>query len=1215
MTVFQEKGVYSGGVMTLNVLSDNEATLDLSPYLVHLYNDDITGIGETQFPGVGKRIYITNGTVFAISTPREATKAPTYNIQTTGGTGHVWIYYDEIKKDIALSGNTLLPNYDPGPITNVGPPPNTVVFGLLIIKSGGSLIDGAPGGAARLMLNTDFRTEAYLARTSNPSDAKYFYHDGQRFIGGELNVPLANQAVMTEVIQEESLSTFGGEYFLTIAQQAEQVVKGYTQDPFGINESRIDFFDSKHIWRQQLNYTTYHTKEDAISYPPGDVGGVVAYRRVFSSAGDVHNKLVRVLIHKQTGEPEIFLSDEVYTANDYHVVAVSAGPLNESNDGLSPTGVLALSDITWDLPSSLTTLNTVLTTEARGRSSREPSGFYNEFDIVPSATENAVSVPELVGNIDGFMFTHPANGVDLGAAPSGVGATQEDFVFLQLTKKYTPEIQLEGRLRAVQGLSWTSDPDGFNSPLVTAWLDGESSPSAFQFTYIPEKGHYQALGVEDGFEYYALPLAWVHRFNQNNYGTANFNGGVGRPDNKTFNNIDIEEILTVAPTINTHRDKHEILQNGIRQVLEGSLRTSFEAGAYSGVLSTQPFQQDHLGASTTGGTKIGDLDGGRRLWSNNLSKVETIGAGFEALVGENRDYAEYNNANHSVTIKIPVSSQGRSEIVKDINGQPLGVTIQWCENGLPLQIQEPWELGTDPENDDSLILATTYIGDATGLFPDNVTNAGTPPKFVVNFQIRHLEPKGFTKPASELISALRGDNEGKDDYFALAPSTANNPTYVKDLPDVDPTAGGTPIYGGSGVTCGSTTYYPELFIERYGPNTKGYAHRIVLPHLGSNVSLTPYSIDDIITTSDVLLGDSTPTDYQLLCLLDVTDKNGRSLFVRDIEWTPGTPGDCTMPGTFKVYTEVVPTDEVLFFHFGMEGNQLDYNAGSLEISNLTKAEAEGAEVASSEGITYYCYEDPGDVETGAVFFGFSSFAYNIGAFAEIPGGASTVWVPVKVRGFNSSLFEIETKYTYRDYDSLGLTALQKQAFEDDGDGHMRIIEGSCLKFSFLRGLVEGGSVNSTIVLKYKYSASPFRPYDITKPARLAHDGFMVLSTDGVANEGASDYAPVSERFPVVQGINVIGTDTESSPVGINPTWAYQQVKEWASAGAPMKLDGSYCWSLFTKPGTGLAVWATIIRQGMKLLLFIYEVRDGVFLVSSADQAFVAEFRYNMRELP
>lgn len=1156
MPNFGQRGIYSGGAVTKGISPDQN--IYISPYILNLYNNTNEGVGESYENGVAKKISIFFGGLPEGTVTDQDTKAPSYQINTGGSPGSVWIYYDESKHDIAFSATSLA---------------NVVTFAKVSWTLPLTMDNVSIDTTYVASPNNPNRTESNLIEVEDPHKAKHLYFDGQKFIGGRLNRALINMSIVMEAMQEESLSSIGGDFFLTLMSTAD----------LQSNANIVTISPVRHISRgPTYKYKVFQNKENL------DLGSNIALRRTFASASDVNGDNLYVVIHRVTGELSIVkASTEIanYDLNTTHyLVARTIAP---QVAGVL-TGVTNLNQLQWEIVNNAAGLNAVkekLTSYIRGVSH---SGFFNTFDVQETNIPNTIFVPDLYGNISGESFFTFGNNLTLTAPP--VSGSRQDFIFLQVTKKYTPDIVTYATVRFASDIDYSTNQDPFASANVKALLDDDLTLGNV-FTYNNE-GFYQSFGNAGTSEYLAIPIAVVHRFNDSPYSTGNLNGASlgSRPDGKVANMIKSTEILRTA-IFNNSLELNKVLQESINRILTSTLDSALEKSLGSlDSYSKAPLQVDFLG-SYGYGTKIADLDGARRYWSGNPSS--SIPMGFQFTFNQAFTYP-YGNFSYNIatsesvlTLRVPASSQDNAEIDTDITGQPLNVKVQWASDGTDVDLIGIWTPSFNASGD--LVNIVTINLNTTSI--NYTAHAFGNAKINVSFNVKYTSKNTLTRPPLTLFKAQVNNLDGKDNHYCIASSASIVATETHILNKSSSRL----------TTVNSINYRDSLYVDRSGPNRKNYGYLLKYYSAGNGLTNTPYLIQDTysINTGDFPLFGGT---YKITGLVNAFRLDGTPIGIKQAIWDVANT-------QFKVFlSEPISTTEPIYFTLGLEGKQIDLNYGSLEISNLTNAEViEGLTTPAAEYLRYSYFDVPNNIG-GHPIFGFSSIADKMIMYVESSTiGLGLVSVPVQVEGFSKSLISIKTVISTSTYNAL--TTEQKTCYEINGGplGGYRLATGRVIRFSLLRAI----NTTDTIVIPYLFGASGFKPFDTTKPAKFLHSGTILMTTDGTANEGSTIYSPVSMRLPIVQDVSVIGIDTPSQ-TGIHPANQFQQTGVYINPGTPVTFDGSISFSMYVEKDTGVIAFISLIEQDHNIYVFVYQVREGQLVFTNPDQAFVSHLVERVR---
>jgi len=320
------------------------------------------------------------------------------------------------------------------------------------------------------------------------------------------------------------------------------------------------------------------------------------------------------------------------------------------------------------------------------------------FQAVGASNTLQVSGP-LLANVNGWLVRvtntgiAPGNQLDLGAGPAGAASKRVDFVLLEVWLRLlsaapstvgkspaariwrngnvkvspaddlvvnfpddildvnvgsetTKRVQVQYRLRVVQGVDLFSYPDGMSDPLIVARTvppnaatpDGAVPPALYPYQNQDANGDtglWRAglgdatsasdLGTVDGFMY-AIPFAAVFRRNTTAFAkNSNHNGGIlspgpsDRPDGLFHNVIVLDDVADLRRLVASESwSLPEVLQRNLRLMLDNQLRTEWEETPNGGgVWGHSNLWADEIGpVDTPGATLIGDFDAVLRRFSD-----------------------------------------------------------------------------------------------------------------------------------------------------------------------------------------------------------------------------------------------------------------------------------------------------------------------------------------------------------------------------------------------------------------------------------------------------------------------------------------------------------------------------------------------------------------------------------------------------------------------
>ena len=321
-------------------------------------------------------------------------------------------------------------------------------------------------------------------------------------------------------------------------------------------------------------------------------------------------------------------------------------------------------------------------------------------------TSNALRIPNLLALVNGWTIPvihtnsnagsgQNVNQLDLGAGPAGAGAQRTDIVVLEVWRRLiapapsgdgkspsgliwllgnvklgatddaaldlpddlidahvgaetTKRVQIQYRLRVIQGVDLFTYPRGLDDPSVVAHsipaaaLAPDGVATVFGYAnmgaVLGDHGLWRAgdgnplntLGTVDGFMY-AIPLMAIFRRNTaafakdtNNNGGVAFPGPSDRPDGLFCDIIDARDVADLRIGVSpTGWNYAEVLEKNVNLILDDSLRSEWISTAPQGGGNDGHtiFWADELSVDTPGAQLIGNLD--------RVSRTFTDRAGFE----------------------------------------------------------------------------------------------------------------------------------------------------------------------------------------------------------------------------------------------------------------------------------------------------------------------------------------------------------------------------------------------------------------------------------------------------------------------------------------------------------------------------------------------------------------------------------------------------------
>lgn len=432
-----------------------------------------------------------------------------------------------------------------------------------------------------------------------------------------------------------------------------------------------------------------------------------------------------------------------------------------------------------------------------------------------TADLNTLAMPALLAHVNGWVIpiihtgVNGANKVSLGAGPAGVGAKRTDLVVLEVWRKLldttadgksptgriwangnvkvpsasdailnyvddmldgvvgaetTKRVQIQYRLRVIQGVDVFAYPAGIDDPTVVANTvpasAGSPDGTATAFPYANQSpndaGLWRAgdgvptngLGTVDGYMY-AIPLAAVFRRNTaafakntNQNGGVAFGGASDRPDGLFHDVIDERDLADLRRGISLGgaSEYQEILEKNFGGLLDNALKTEWgQFGVGGGQEGHTMLAADEIGVSnanggdgstngdTPGANFIGEFDYTRRRFSDRvIYEVMTVQvspgtaavstAAWQAGTVVTLDPTQLAPYPHSA-FNFPAFAPANTRIVDVLRARVIGQAAgkSYCEVGVP----------TDPDTAAYPITTVTGLGE----FPiaSVVITLGAPP--------------------------------------------------------------------------------------------------------------------------------------------------------------------------------------------------------------------------------------------------------------------------------------------------------------------------------------------------------------------------------------------------------------------------------------------------------------------------------------------------------
>lgn len=218
-------------------------------------------------------------------------------------------------------------------------------------------------------------------------------------------------------------------------------------------------------------------------------------------------------------------------------------------------------------------------------------------------------------------------------APDAVNLT-DDLIDPTYALESNARVQIQYRLRVIDGVDVISYPDGLTDPTVFAnsvsdftGPGADGAATAYNFAAVPGDGGLwragtgdavsaAAIGSVDGYMY-AVPVCAVARRNTGvfdkdtnlNGGTLIVSGTSSRPDGLFSDQVVAEDVLDLRRGL--ARDFQEVMDKMVQQALDNTLSTQLEISV-AGPAGTSFLAREDVGS----GTSFGFSDGVRRHFSD-----------------------------------------------------------------------------------------------------------------------------------------------------------------------------------------------------------------------------------------------------------------------------------------------------------------------------------------------------------------------------------------------------------------------------------------------------------------------------------------------------------------------------------------------------------------------------------------------------------------------
>lgn len=254
---------------------------------------------------------------------------------------------------------------------------------------------------------------------------------------------------------------------------------------------------------------------------------------------------------------------------------------------------------------------------------------------------------------------------------------QDDLTQPDINATTSYRVQVQYRIRVVEGVDFSSHPEGLTDTIVKA-RGGASSASTWTYQrdledkglFVAGDGSSQAqsdLGNVDGYVY-AIPLCKVHRRNSAAYSMTNPNGSSSsllnspmsdRPDGLFYDEVALRDIIDLRHLVNPDMDMSGLLEHNFDLLLRRNLNTEYgsDPSIDSQIQGTEMLTVD--GYSVADQSGVYDLpfdpDNLRRDYSGE-SREHQIMFSFEASQSLTEGAVIYNAVNFQISVSLPPGS-------------------------------------------------------------------------------------------------------------------------------------------------------------------------------------------------------------------------------------------------------------------------------------------------------------------------------------------------------------------------------------------------------------------------------------------------------------------------------------------------------------------------------------------------------------------------------
>lgn len=986
-----------------------------------------------------------------------------------------------------------------------------------------------------------------VAESKDPIRPEQYYHNTMDFSDARFNDPLVSFGIMGNVLQGESRARLGSSYAYSTLR-GDDIVPGTNSVTFKPFEVFIrERHDGQDVYRH------VDTKqEEVLTFP--------------NFAIDWTNCTIHVGMHPETGAlvADKNIQPRVTLADDSEVVAVPLAYVNV------PAGAVGMADLQFVVVSDSTGNNLQTGTEVWSHQLAHPSGFVKPFEVTIPEALNSIQTVDNGLFIQGVLVKADADVVNLGPAPA-LG-DRLDFVYAKVRRVLYPTVpqdgsfytQLAGSGYAVMQVEFmTVHGVPHNRVDEIMRLPVETFPELGWDPAAEGDGSYTKTDISSfGGRSWAVPVMFLSRFSKDEgYTVATPWGGTGRPDGKTHDRVHLDEVELCAPVVrlNSAVSDARILGEAMDAVLRGE-PTQMARGGVSGYpspFSKHPLQVDALSIDPVPGAHmLTPPNGLRRQWTAQprpywMSTSFDVKGNLEAGDYSN-GFAVYDHDARELTLHMPTGT------ILHLQGGEGGVpeiSLRWTHNGLDVVIEPipqeggpalPFVVSSDRK---SMTLRLSNAGGSG--FP----NAETVLRAVVAVKVISLRDTHLKETPAEL---LRAEWNG-------APAIIANEMVALDY-----------VQGIAG----------EHIVMPIGHTEKGEASTLLLRQ-------TAAADTKVFTFATSYEGRAVHGIQQV----DLLGEDGRPVSTRAIAQQRFVGGNLEV-----TLFDTVPANAGIEAHVALAGRIVNVRPDVNGIYEFGEAMMVTGQ-ASGGDIHHVVLRAPAIPSAG-------EFATLLGAFAYVNDNdylntsfgvlVDGEMFPAVVSGFGTNMMTVSLSISAADH---GMMKGNKANWHVAPSGRYVLNQGVQFQVPcLLSAALEAGD---DFQFFYKGSALGFHPVSSADEFEIVHRGYVIASSDSIANQSDSHLSPIAERFPLTRG-GMYAPDITPTTSVRDAALSFEQNGILPMEGTRFKVNGRISMGVYIDtPQSGVVAWIALVRRGHDLHVFTYVIDEGPLLVNNPARAFLS----------